>query len=761
MAPPKRVCVVGAGPAGLVGAKVLHKTGQFHVTVYEKSSRIGGIWAIDQSTKNGWLSPDTPTNLSKFAVGFSDFAWRSSFLHSQSTHGSHAGERAKSTYVPMFPKAWQVNAYLEAYRAENLPEDMIKLDHKVVKAGRNQANASDATATWTITIEGPSGNQLVEQFDYLLVASGFFAEPRSIDRVLPGFDSSSLPTAIKSIHSSQYKSLDDVLPANAIPKANTILMIGGGNSSGEAAAAIAQHISDAIYSPGPTTSAQRQRYQDLKILHVTPRPLYVLPPYHPTTKYSPGFAPLDFLLYDLSKRPPDVPIAAGAGLQPPALKDMMHDTVQGIAGGNQSALGSAAMTSPDAEPRGTIAVALTESYGEFLRSKRIDTVRGRVTGLKHGRGDEVVAEVRGADGQTISTPPIAAVVYAAGFTPASALEWLPAEVLRELEYDPKSLRLPLILDGWQTMTKAVPDLALLGFYEGPYWGVMEMQARFTAARWLGETAESARPYEEVETLRGLRKSMAENDAVGNVPQYWFGDYLGYLEEVAAHLKLQRNDAPFGEREGCTSPARYLSADADREQATAIMRELHEEWQASMYNGKYVPRAVFRALQGVWSIHRVIDSKLSSFPSGVLHGTASFHPRKPTEDKSGENFDMEYLYIESGTLTMSTGAEMTATRRYVYRYLEAADQLSVWFVKPDSELEVDYLFHDMTFAPPVTTAESTPGFYAKADHLCVEDMYDTEYFFPMNAISLEAFETKHSVKGPQKDYVATTKFSRPQ
>lgn len=62
---------------------------------------------------------------------------------------------------------------------------------------------------------------------------------------------------------------------------------------------------------------------------------------------------------------------------------------------------------------------------------------------------------------------IGAVVYATGFSPQSAVEILPEDVKQELHYDSSSARLPVLLSEWQTMTPAVPELALIGFYEGP------------------------------------------------------------------------------------------------------------------------------------------------------------------------------------------------------------------------------------------------------------------------------------------------------
>ena len=37
-----RVCIVGAGPAGLTAAMYLEKKGYKNITIYEKSERVGG-----------------------------------------------------------------------------------------------------------------------------------------------------------------------------------------------------------------------------------------------------------------------------------------------------------------------------------------------------------------------------------------------------------------------------------------------------------------------------------------------------------------------------------------------------------------------------------------------------------------------------------------------------------------------------------------------------------------------------------------------
>jgi cation diffusion facilitator CzcD-associated flavoprotein CzcO len=65
------------------------------VTVFEQSSRVGGLWPISK-VDDGMVNPDMCVNQSRHTVSFSDLAW----------------EEGKAS----FPKAWEVGEYLERYR---------------------------------------------------------------------------------------------------------------------------------------------------------------------------------------------------------------------------------------------------------------------------------------------------------------------------------------------------------------------------------------------------------------------------------------------------------------------------------------------------------------------------------------------------------------------------------------------------------------------------------------------------------------------
>jgi hypothetical protein len=736
----KSVCIVGAGPAGLAAAKTFHQTGQFQITVYEQKQRLGGLWpSPDGDTKDDFLPLTTPTNLSRFTVGFSDLDWNSLNLPSD--------ER-----VLMFPKAAQVNRYLDQYRRKYVPESCIKYGCEVVAAERIRKDDGSDKFSWHITTKGSQGDIKKEIFDYLVLASGFFSHPRPLKQKLPDLANGNHATkAVNEIHSSQFRTLSDLFSNGQSASGKTILAIGGGNSGGETSAAVAMQLSNSQWSPDTTL---QQQYKDCKVVHVIPRQLYTLPPFHEYGEGSRSYTPLDLKLYDYARRQP-WPMVSYAGQQPPEVRTLVHGMMKKLIGTDQSDLGSEALKAPKDTSERCAYVALTESYGEFARSGLIEAVKGRVTSTKNKPSGAATAIIQNGDETTILEN-VGAIIHATGYTPAPALDFLSADVKEALHYDPTSVRLPLILEQWQSANPAVPGIAFHGWYEGPYWPIIEIQARLTADRWLNDRWAPRKPYEEPGKLLELRDAMREQ--ANDVPQFWFSDYTGYLEDVATHLGMEKNHGKFAEREGCPSPARYLGPSQDVEASKAIMDDLHQVWHDCLENGKYVPRAAFRALQGDWKISRKIESADPNF-SGTLEGQASFHPRFPTKDNSGTRFDFEYLYIESGTFTPSSSAiSMNASRRYVYRYSEARDELSVWFVKPSKDLEVDYLFHNLAFVKP-EEARKEGALAARAEHLCVKDLYTTEYRLPMKGVTLLEFEVKHQVEGPEKNYRMGTRYWR--
>lgn len=196
-------------------------------------------------------------------------------------------------------------------------------------------------------------------------------------------------------------------------------------------------------------------------------------------------------------------------------------------------------------------------------------------------------------------------------------------------------------------------------------------------------------------------------------------------EKCRHMSLLRNNLVvilsnhivltcFIGRSGIVLPQRYVSStanDMERHEATTALATIDHIFDISSNQGHFVARAVFRGLQGIWNLERNIESRIATFPDGILLGTAEFLPRYSTNEK----YDMEYLYKEEGDFRPNRGGVMHAKRSYVYHYTEKTDKMNVWFAKADG-MTSDYFFHQVDFIISKEKSWDQP-WRAQSSHLC--------------------------------------------
>jgi hypothetical protein len=274
---------------------------------------------------------------------------------------------------------------------------------------------------------------------------------------------------------------------------------------------------------------------------------------------------------------------------------------------------------------------------------------------------------------------IAAVIYATGFEPT--LDFMPEALKDAVGYDASCPRLPLLLNrNFSTSSDAAPEnLALMGFNYGSYWGVLETEARAIARKWAPDMAGQSptsstptpgsdeNPSSKLYTfMKEIRSILKENPS--SVPQNFFGDYAGLMEQTSRELNLQRLDLGWGSREGMACPARYIGYGCDRHEAEKTMQNLQKLLDTSTNQRAFAARAAFRGLHGNWSIGRMesSESSIHGTESVELAWTASFHPRLPTDGIS----DLEYLVIMK-----ANGGHMV--RSFVYRLRETSNTIGVW------------------------------------------------------------------------------------
>ncbi|KAK8114560.1 dimethylaniline monooxygenase 4 [Apiospora kogelbergensis] len=723
----KTVCIIGAGPSGLVAAKtLLHDVAPatFKVTVYDAQPRIGGLWPLDKDDAAGLLHPGMVANQSKHTVQFSDLAWDDN--------------------VPQMPKAWQVGQYLKRY-SETYGGADVRLGHKVVRTELQN------DGVWKVETESNEGSQS-HVFDYLLVTTGFFGKP-----VWPEY----LPkeSEIPIVHSSKYRDLNGLL-AGGSSKGHKILVVGGQMSGIEIAGTIASHLSSAAHCPGEKPIENPGKYS---IQHVAQRPSWVFPLFTSAKPEAaaPPFLPCDLPSYNLANRPH--PLMNSSGHISEESAKVFNSVFQSVLGTDQGDF------SPDIKISDALIeqqpfLAMSNHYAEFVRSGIISVKHGKILSLVGN-----TAEIS-PTGEKIED--IAAVVLATGFDPCPSLAFLPPEVLETISYAPSHPSLPAALAFHGTHHPSLSTLGFVGFYRSPYWGVMEMQARFIARLWVA--ANPSKVFKEALDRDSSIQNVFNLRVDPRLSQFPMGDYAFLMQEFSKALDMDIStprETPSlanGKSMDILTPARYVSKGASKSQLTEAEKNLtstHETALGGLTKARFVAYAVFRSLLGEWKLERDLVSRLPSHPSGRFVGTAKFLLRQGTTDgrsvSHGDDLGMEYLYIEDGDFTASNGMKFRATRRYVWRYDEARDVLSVWFAKTDDNMRADYLFHDIDFIVPNAEdkAVQNKGWQAKASHLCIEDLYNVQYGFKFQAVNLKEWTIGYTVNGPKKDYTISGVYRR--
>lgn len=169
------VCVIGAGPAGLVAARELRKEGH-RVVVLEQNHDVGGQWLYDPKVEGeDPLGRDTTLKVhsSIYAslrltspreiMGFTDFP----FLVK------------KGRDMRRFPGHKELFLYLKDFSEWFHLREMIRLNTRVEYVGMLNYGMFGEELRWVVRSKAKNSDNVVEEvFDAVVVATGHYTKPR-------------------------------------------------------------------------------------------------------------------------------------------------------------------------------------------------------------------------------------------------------------------------------------------------------------------------------------------------------------------------------------------------------------------------------------------------------------------------------------------------------------------------------------------------------------------------------------------------------
>lgn len=191
MADKKSIGIIGAGAAGLTGAKHMLEAG-FDVTVYEIGTHVGGMWVFNNDNQRSSAYRTLHINTARDLTSFSDYPFDPS--------------------VQPFPSHWDMAKYLKDYAEHFGLMKHIRFKTRVVDV----QPASSYTAErprWQLTTDA---GETIEH-DTVIVATGHLTKPLEVDEFKHGFKG-------EYVHSHYYKE-----PAQFVGK--RVCIVGVGNSA--------------------------------------------------------------------------------------------------------------------------------------------------------------------------------------------------------------------------------------------------------------------------------------------------------------------------------------------------------------------------------------------------------------------------------------------------------------------------------------------------------------------------------------------------
>ena len=430
------VCIIGAGPAGLVSAKSALECG-LEPTIFEKSSTIGGLW----KPHSGSTWDNMHTNISHHSCMFSDFGWKKN--------------------VAPFPNQREVYEYICQYAKEFSLDSHIHLNTEVIKVSKCEKK-------WHIEWS-ENGQKISKIFDFVIVSSGIFSRPYTPH--IEGIETFSGPL----MHSQSYKT-------NTPFSNKKVLIIGNAFSGCEIASEVA-------------TTAK-------KVLHSTHRSIWVLPRMISAFSGTPRKLPGDLLFYDRASE------KKKANLSPDVINKNKYFWFQSLLS-----------QTVDAKPEDPQFVAISDSYIAEVNKQKIQVKKSSVD---HIEGNTVVFK-------DLTTEEVDSILLCTGYR--TELPFFDQTLLKSIDFLPESSLQPFLLHK-TVFHPMLENMAFVGMYRGPFFAVMELQAR-----WASMVFSKKIPMPSEDEMRRGIEEERKIRLLNPEPQFPHGDYVRFADDLAKECRV--------------------------------------------------------------------------------------------------------------------------------------------------------------------------------------------------------------------------------
>lgn len=315
-------------------------------------------------------------------------------------------------------------------------------------------------------------NKQAEVFDKVIVASGMFSRPW-----LPKPKREN-ETSVVHVHSSNIDRISDV-------SGRAVCVIGGSFSGIE--------ISQLLVERGAS-----------KVYFVSDSNTWVIP--RRVIDDSTGHEiPIDFLFYKRKEKSVDEPCETETNNQ---IFDFFEQKF-----GNPGVANPKLILEKNGKPN---FVAISDQFLTYVKSGRIVPIRSRFSefssnGIVIENGTKVLSEI---------------AVFCTGYE--CDLDYLSVHIKRALDYNTKDKFMPFIANR-ATHNPKVSGLYFVGMYRGPYFGVMELQARWIMSHIQNpERGFQLAEGNKLEFEEARRKKTPK-------PQFPYGDYVDFCDELAGDI----------------------------------------------------------------------------------------------------------------------------------------------------------------------------------------------------------------------------------